>query len=278
MMTSVLVASISSGLIALILAVLLIFSSKIFKVEVDERVTQLTEMLPGANCGGCGFAGCAQFAKALVDDKAPVDGCSVGGANTAAKVADFLGKVAPEQKEKTRAYIFCHGHKDIAKSSRVYNGAQTCVSAVMAGGNKDCSYGCVGLYDCMKACDFGAIVKSDTGVPIIVEDKCVSCGACVKACPQKLIEIHPVSQEFHVYCKSKDKGSVAKKACDRACIGCSICVKNTKEGGMKVDNYLAIVNYDDYSITNESIAKCPTKAITNERVNSVKDLSEIKKA
>ena len=273
MMTSVLVASISSGLIALILAVLLIFSSKIFRVEVDERVTELTAKLPGANCGGCGFPGCAQFAKALVDDKAPVDGCSVGGADTASKVADYLGKVAPEQKERTRAYIFCHGHNGIAKSNKVYKGAPTCVSAVMAGGTKECSYGCVGFYDCMNACEFGAIIKDEeTGMPVIVEDKCVSCSACVKTCPQKLIEIHPVSQDIHVYCKSKDKGPIAKKACDKACIGCNICVKNTKEGGMKVDNYLAIVNYEDYAVTDESIAKCPTKAITNEKVNSVKSL------
>ena len=111
----------------MILAVLLIFSSKIFRVEVDERVTEVTDMLPGANCGGCGYPGCAQFAKALVADEAPVDGCSVGGAATAEAVAKYLGKVTPPQKERTRAYIFCHGHKDIAKSNQVYNGAQTCV-------------------------------------------------------------------------------------------------------------------------------------------------------
>lgn len=269
MVTSILIASLSSGLIALILAVLLIFSSKIFSVEVDERVSELTDLLPGANCGGCGFPGCAQFAKALVSDKAPVDGCSVGGADTACKVANYLGKVAPPAKERTRAYIFCHGHAGIAKTNKVYTGAETCVSAVQAGGNRDCSYGCVGFYDCMKACEFGAIIKSSTGVPIIVEDKCVSCNACVKACPQNLIEIHPVSQKFHVYCKSKDKGALAKKACDRACIGCSLCVKGTAEGGMKIDDNLAVVNYDNYCLTEESIAKCPTKAITDERVNSV---------
>lgn len=269
MITTITIASISAALITLILAIILIFSSKIFKVETDERVAELTGILPGANCGGCGFPGCAQFAKALVDEKAPLDGCSVGGADTASKVANYLGKVAPPQKERTRAYIFCHGHEGIAKTNKVYNGAETCVSAVMSGGNRDCTYGCVGFYDCMKVCEFGAIVKSETGIPIIVEDKCVSCNACVKACPQKLIEIHPVSQKYHVYCKSKDKGPIAKKSCDRACIGCSICVKATKEGGMKIDNYLAIVNYEDYCLTDESIAKCPTKAITDERVNSV---------
>lgn len=214
MMTSILVAPISSGLISLIFAILLILSSKIFKVDVDRRVSELNLLLPGVNCGSCGFPSCTQFAKALVDDKASVNGCLVGG-------------------------------------------------------NRDCSYGCVGFYDCMNACEFDAIIKSKTGVPIIVEDKCVSCNACVKACPQKLIEIHPVALKFHVYCKSKDKGFIAKKNCDRACIGCDICVKNTKEGGIKVDNNLAIINYEDYCITEESILKCPTKAITYEEVNAI---------
>ena len=128
MITTITIASISAALITLILAIILIFSSKIFKVETDERVAELTEILPGANCGGCGFPGCAQFAKALVDEKAPLDGCSVGGADTASKVANYLGKVAPPQKERTRAYIFCHGHEGIAKTNKVYNGAETCVS------------------------------------------------------------------------------------------------------------------------------------------------------
>lgn len=269
MMTSILVASISSGLISLIFAILLILSSKIFKVDVDRRISELNLLLPGVNCGSCGFQSCTQFAKALVYDKASVNGCLVGGIHTANKVADFLGKIAPSQKERTRAYIFCHGHIGISKSNKIYTGINTCVSVVMAGGNRDCSYGCVGFYDCMNACEFDAIIKSKTGVPIIVEDKCVSCNACVKACPQKLIEIHPVVLKFHVYCKSKDKGFIAKKNCDRACIGCDICVKNTKEGGIKVDNNLAIINYEDYCITEESILKCPTKAITYEKVNAI---------
>lgn len=272
MMTSVLIASLSSGIIALIFAVLLILASKAFRVKTDETVTRIIEMLPGVNCGGCGFPGCSQFAKALVDGKTSVDGCTVGGEPLAEKIADFLGKTIPPQKEKTRAYIFCHGHKGIAKSKKEYNGSPRCVAAAMVGGNKDCSYGCVGFLDCMRSCEFGAIIESDTGIPVIVEDKCVSCGACVKACPLNLIEIHPVSEKFHVYCKSHDKGPISKKACDKSCIACNLCVKNTKEGGMFMDRYLAVINYDDYSLTEESISKCPTKAITDERVNSVKNI------
>lgn len=271
-MISVLIATLSAGIITLVLAVLLIFASKIFKVETDEKVSKLTEMLPGANCGGCGFPGCAQFAKALTEGKAPVDGCNVGGADLAKNIADFLGQTVPVQKDKTRAYIFCHGHKNFAKSSKEYNGAPRCTAAAMVSGNKDCSYGCVGFLDCKTSCKFDAIIESDTGIPVIVEDKCVSCGACVKACPLKLIEIHPASQKYHVYCKSHDKGTISKKACEKACIGCNICVKNTKEGGMFLERNLAVINYNDYSITEESISKCPTKAITDERVNSVQNI------
>ncbi len=268
-MSSVLIASLSSAGIALALAALLILASKIFRVDIDERVETVISMLPGVNCGGCGFPGCSPFGKALAADKAPINGCPVGGAPLAEKLAKYLGKEVVEPAEKIRAYIFCHGHKDFAKTKQDYVGAQSCVGAAMAGGNKDCSYGCVGYLDCLRSCAFDAIIETEDGVPAIVEDKCVACNACVKACPLNLIEMHPVNQKVHVYCKSLDKGAIAKKACDKACIACNICVKNTKEGGMHVDKYLAIINYDDYSITEESFTKCPTKAITDERVNVV---------
>lgn len=273
-MSSVLVASLSSGLIALLFALLLIFASKVFRVEVDERVEDVIGMLPGVNCGGCGFAGCAQFANALIFNDAPVNGCPVGGAPLATDLAGYLGKAFKDMGVKTRAYIFCQGHSGIAVSNQEYLGAKSCVGAIMAGGNKECSYGCVGYFDCLRSCDFGAIVIDDKleigkQIPIIVEDKCTSCKACVKTCPLNLIEIHPVDAKYHVYCKSRDKGAIAKKACSKACIACNICIKNTEEGGMYLERNLAVINYDNYSVTDESIAKCPTKAITGERANSI---------
>lgn len=268
MMNTVIIAALSCGLIALILALMLIKASKVFKVEVDEKVETVIGLLPGANCGGCGYPGCAQFAKAVVAEKAPINGCTVGGDPTAKSLADYLGRTPPAQAEKTRAYIFCHGHKDIAKSNKSYYGTKSCFAASLVAGTKDCSYGCVGFYDCKASCNFDAIIESETGVPIIVEDKCTSCGACVKACPLKLIEIHPVKEAIHVYCKSKDKGAIARKKCDRACIGCGICVKASKEGAISIVDNLAVINYKEYSLTNDCIAKCPTKSITDERVNS----------
>lgn len=268
-MSSVLIASLSSGFIALALALLLIYASKVFKVEVDERVEEVISMLPGVNCGGCGFPGCAQFANALVFNDAPVNGCPVGGPPLATSIASYFGKTFVDDGIKTRAYIFCQGYDGVAVSKQEYRGVSSCVAAAMVGGTKDCTYSCVGQLDCMRSCDFGAILVGEKGIPVIVEEKCTSCNACVKACPLKLIEVHPVNQQYHVYCKSRDKGPIAKKACSSACIACNICVKNTKEGGMSMHNYLAVVNYDDYSITEESIAKCPTKAITGERANSI---------
>lgn len=270
MITTVLVASGSSALIALLLAIILIFASKVFKVETDEKVETIITILPGANCGGCGYPGCAQFASALAKDEAKINGCPVGGLPVAEKLSEYLGKTPPAKMVKTRSYIFCHGHKGIAKSSKEYEGAKSCAGASMVGGNKDCSYGCVGFLDCKKACNFNAIKESETGVPVIIEENCTSCGACVKACPLKLIEIHPAEQKYHIYCKSHDKGVISKKNCERGCIACNICVKNTKEGGIAINNYLAVVNYNDYSLTEESISKCPTKAITDEAVNCKK--------
>jgi len=273
-MSSVLVASLSSGLIALFFAFLLIFASKVFRVETDERVEDVIGMLPGVNCGGCGFAGCAQFANALVFNDAAVNGCPVGGPSLATDLASYLGKTFDDTGVRTRAYIFCQGHSGIAVSNQEYLGAKSCVGVAIAGGNKECSYGCVGYFDCLTSCNFGAIVIDDKleigkQIPTIVEDKCTSCGACVKACPLNLIEIHPVDKKYHVYCKSRDKGPIAKKACSKACIACNICIKNTEEGGMYLERNLAVINYDNYSVTEESVAKCPTKSITGERANSI---------
>lgn len=268
-MNAVIVASISSGSVALMLSALLILASKFFYTETNEKVQQIIDVLPGANCGACKKAGCAQLASAIVAQEAPIDACTVGGDDVSKAIAKIMGVSAPVAKEKTRAFIFCHGYKDIALSHKTYIGIDKCSAAHLIGGNKDCSYGCLGFLDCLKACPFGAIQNSESGVPQIIESKCTSCEACVAACPRKLIEIHKASQEFHIYCKSQDKGATAKKQCQKACIACGICSKKT-DGSIEINRFLAQVNYDHYGLDESNRVKCPTGALTDENINVVK--------
>ncbi len=268
-MSGVVIASISSGSVALLLSALLIIASKFFYTKTDEKVEQIIDVLPGANCGACKKAGCAQLASAIVAGDLPVNACPVGGAVVAEAVAEIMGVVAPLAQERKRAFIFCHGYEDIALSNKAYLGIHKCSGAHLLGGNKDCSYGCLGFGDCLKACPFNAIEESETGIPVIIENKCTACGACVKACPRNLIELHLASQEFHVYCKSQDKGAVAKKQCAKACIACGICTKNT-DGTIGINKFLAVVDYGNYHLDESNRVKCPTGALTDENINVVK--------
>ncbi len=268
-MNTIIIASISSGSIALLLSVLLIISSRFFHTEVDEKVEKIMAVLPLANCGACGKPGCAQLASAIVKGEASVDACTVGGTDVTNAIADIIGIEAPEAKEKTRAFIFCHGFYNISFSHKMYFGVNKCSAAHLIGGNKDCSYGCLGFMDCKASCQFNAIVEGEGGIPDIVEDKCTSCGACVKACPRKLIEIHPVSQKFHIYCNSHDKGPLAKKQCQKACIACGICVKKSG-GAIKMHDFLAEIDYSNYSLNEENSTGCPSGALTGEDINVVK--------
>ncbi len=270
-MNSVVIASISSGSVALLLSTLLILASKFFHTETDEKVEQIIEVLPGANCAACGKPGCAQLATAIASGQSPVDACPVGGALVGEAIAKIMGVKIPAPKEKTRAFIFCHGYEEIAVSNKTYLGINKCSAAHMLGGNKDCSYGCMGFLDCMLACPFGAIKKDNSGIPQIIEEKCTSCGVCVSTCPRKLIEIHPVREKFHIYCKSHDKGAIAKKNCKKACIACGICVKKS-EGAIDIaaNSFLAKIDYADYRLNEDNTKGCPSGALTNEDINVVK--------
>lgn len=267
---TVVIAGVSAGVLGLLLSSLLIFASKVFHVHIDERIEKITDMLPGANCGACGYAGCGQMAEAMVKGEIAVDGCPVAGPDAAEEIANVLGQEAPAEKEKTRAYVFCQGSMDVAKEDARYVGAQTCATAHLTGGSKNCAYGCLGFGDCVSVCTFSAIIMGEDGLPKVIENKCTSCGKCVSACPRGIIEIHPVSQPIHIYCRSHDRGPVSKKACSKACTACNLCVKNSEEGAVTIENNLAVVNYDAYALNEASYTKCPTKAITADAVNVIK--------
>ena len=208
-------------IMGIVFAILLGVAAKVFAVEVDERVPLVRDCLPGANCGGCGYPGCDGLAAAIVEGTAPVNGCPVGGAAAAAKIAEVMG-VAVEAGERKVAHVYCNGGCNAVDKTK-YEGLQDCTAAMrVAGGPKACAYGCMGLGSCVKACAFDAIHVVD-GVAKVDTEKCVACGKCVAACPKKLIDLVPESKKVHVNCVNKDKGPEVMKVCASGCIGCKMC-------------------------------------------------------
>lgn len=266
------------AVIGLVCAGLLVFASKVFYVAVDERVTQVREVLPGANCGGCGFAGCDDYANALVaDEDLSCSKCPVGGADLAEKLAEIMGKSA-DAGEKQIAVVQCNGTKDAVKALLTYKDIPTCKAAKsLFGGMNACPFGCMGLGDCVAACDFDAIEVKD-GVATVNKDKCVACGACATACPNSLIRISPAKNVVIVRCHNTEKGAQARKECDNACIGCMKCVKVCKFDAIKVENNLAYIDPDKCKNCGLCAKECPTGAIHNERPKKKKPVDAAKVA
>lgn len=260
--SNILFPVISLGGLGTMAGILLGYASKKYAVEEDPRVSQVRDVLPGANCGGCGYAGCDACAKAMVDGDAPPNACTIGGAAVAEAVGNILG-VSVEAGERTAAFVKCSGDCHSTKDKYQYHGVMTCrdASLMPGGGYKACSYGCLGFADCVKVCQFGAL-SIVNGIAVVDEEKCTSCGLCVGACPKGLIDIISVSKKVRVACSSEDKGKDVKDACSVGCIGCTLCVKACEYGAMKFENNLATVDYDKCTQCNACAIKCPSKVIT----------------
>lgn len=200
-MQNIIYAAASLGIMGLLFALLLGFASKIFAVEVDERIPKVRECLPGANCGGCGYPGCDGLAAAIVAGTAPINGCPVGGAAAAEKIGKVMG-VEAASGEKMVAHVHCNGGCN-AKDKTKYEGLQDCSAAMrVAGGPKECAFGCMGLGSCVKACPFDALHLVN-GTALVDPEKCVACGKCVATCPKKLIDLVPAKNVVHVNCMNK---------------------------------------------------------------------------
>ncbi|HSH53203.1 MAG TPA: Fe-S cluster domain-containing protein [Bacteroidales bacterium] len=266
MSTTILFTIISLSAIGAGAAIILYFVAQKFKVYEDPRIDQVEEALPAANCGGCGYPGCRGFAEALVkaDDISELY-CPVGGNETMAAVAKILGKEV-EAKEPLVAVIRCSGSPEHRKRVNQYDGASSCaISSSLYAGETDCQYGCLGLGDCVDACDFDAIYMDEkTGLPVVIDDNCTACGACVKACPNDIIELRKKNKKdrkIFVSCVNQDKGGIARKACKVACIGCGKCVKVCPFDAITMENFLAYIDPNKCKLCRKCVSECPTGAI-----------------
>ena len=255
------------SLLGALLAVILYFVAQKFKVEEDPRIDEVEKMLPGANCGGCGFAGCRAMSEALVkNDNIDSLYCPVAGGDVMKSIAGYLGKSAAE-KAPMVATMLCGGTCQKRPKVNHYDGALSCaVVNTFYVGETGCAFGCIGYGDCVQACKFGAMsLNPETGLVDIDPDKCTACGACVKTCPKGLIELRkkwPKNRAIYVACRSKNRGSVVMKACKAGCIGCGKCAKACPFEAITIDNYLAYIDPNKCRLCRKCVNECPTGAIT----------------
>lgn len=259
-MNGIILAAAIVGGVGLVFGLLLAFASVIFKVEVDERIEKIEEILPGANCGACGYAGCSAYAHAVVEQNAPVDCCSVGKDKVARQVGGVMGRAVASKAPKT-ARVLCGGSCEKTKTKYEYAGIDDCTAANrLSGGPKACSFGCMGYGSCVKVCKFDAIHVTD-GVAAVDEDKCTGCGMCVKVCPKKIIHLIEKDKPVTVLCSSRKPGKEVNAVCSAGCIACRICEKNCPFEAISVTDNLAVIDYEKCKSCGICVGKCPKKVI-----------------
>lgn len=259
-MNEVILPIVIVGIIALLSGVMLVICSVFMTVPVDEREAKIREVLPGANCGGCGYAGCSEYAAAVAGGNAPAHLCLPGGSSVAEKIGKITGLGVIEVTPKT-AVVICCGSKDKVDIKMNYRGIKTCAAAsTFYGGISACTYGCMGLGDCFRACVYNAIsIKG--GVAVVNQSKCTGCSSCAKACPKGLIKMVKVDVTHMVLCSSHDKGAATVKTCKAGCIGCGKCVRTCPSNAIALDNSLAVIDSGKCTSCGACVSVCPTGAI-----------------
>lgn len=250
----------SVSVLGFVLGAGLSYASKKFAVEKDSRVEEITGFLPGANCGGCGYAGCAGYADGVVFGGAATNLCAPGGPSVSQKISALLGLESVQDLRKV-AFLHCAGSKEKAKNKYIYNGVKDCkMASLLGGGQKACDYGCMGYGNCVRVCKFDALSMDENGLPVVDRNKCTACGACVKECPKNLFSLLPDVTSIYLACSSHEKGKAVKDVCSVGCIGCTLCVKTVSEGIIVMKDNLPFINYDATPNLTVASYKCPTKS------------------
>ncbi|MDD6264925.1 MAG: RnfABCDGE type electron transport complex subunit B [Clostridia bacterium] len=256
----IMLAFVSFAVMGGILGVILAFAGKKFAVKTDERVEEIKNLLPGANCGGCGYAGCSALAEAIVKGEANPNSCTGTDPSVNKKIASIMG-VELDHRVRMRAQVMCSGTFNHSKIKYKYEGIDDCIAAArLGGGLKECPNACIGLGTCTQYCKFGAISVKN-GVAVVDYHKCVGCGVCVTHCPKSVIHLVPYDSKHWVGCSSKDKGASVRKYCDVGCFGCSLCQKNCETGAITVNSNVASIDYEKCNGCDKCVDVCPRHII-----------------
>ncbi len=239
----------------------LAYASKVFSVKVDPKVEKVLELLPGANCGACGYAGCNAFAMVLAEGKGEIEECPVCNEERRRKIAELLGRKVFEFERK-KARCLCNGSRKNAKEKFNYQGVYNCRAAILIGeGPKKCFFGCLGLGSCVEACPFDALYMGDDGLPKVIDERCTACGKCVEACPKNLFILTPISKGVFIKCSNLDKGKTVREACKVGCIACGICVNRCPFNAITIKNNLAEIDFDKCTSCGLCVSGCPMHTI-----------------
>lgn len=261
-LTTIIFAIAILGGLGVVIGAALAYVGEKMKVEMDPRFERVVDILPGLNCGACGYAGCEAAAEAIVSGDAPLNICIVGGEEELKLLGELFGEEVGAQETTTKPVVHCGKGRENVEPLFEYSGEKSCeVVDITTGGDVPCSYGCLGYGDCVEACPFDAMWIGEDGLPEFDLDKCTRCGLCVEACPRNLIELIPKKGGINVLCSNKDSGKNVRAVCDVGCIACKLCERNCPNEAFSVKDYLAEVDYDKCKLALVCVEKCPTKCI-----------------